>query len=49
MNYPDTYSKEEQLEMDKQYDVLLKAWTGDKKEADIELVKKAYEFACKQR
>ena len=46
MNYPDTYSKEEQLEMDKQYDVLLKAWTGDKKEADIELVKKAYEFAA---
>ena len=33
MNYPDTYSKEEQLEMDKQYDVLLKAWNGVKKEA----------------
>ncbi len=46
MNYPDTYSKEEQLEMDKQYDVLLKAWNGVKKEADIELVKKAYEFAA---
>lgn len=46
MNYPDTYSKEEQLEMDKQYGVLLKAWNGVKKEADIELVKKAYEFAA---
>lgn len=46
MNYPDTYSMEEQLEMDKQYDVLLKAWNGEKKEADIELVKKAYEFAA---
>ena len=46
MNYPDTYSKEEQLEMDKQYDVLLEAWTSEKKEADIELVKKAYEFAA---
>ena len=46
MNYPDTYSKEEQLEMDKQYDVLLKAWNGVKKEADVELVKKAYEFAA---
>ena len=46
MNYPDTYSKEEQLEMDKQYDVLLKAWNGEKKESDIELVKKAYEFAA---
>lgn len=46
MNYPDTYSKEEQLEMDMQYDVLLKAWNGEKKESDIELVKKAYEFAA---
>ena len=46
MNYPDTYSKEEQLEMDKQYGVLLKAWNGVKKEADVELVKKAYEFAA---
>ncbi len=46
MNYPDTYSKEEQLEMDMQYEVLLKAWNGEKKEADVELVKKAYEFAA---
>lgn len=45
MNYPDTYSKEEQLEMDKLYDVLLESWSGEKKESDIELVKKAYEFA----
>ena len=45
MNYPDTYSKEEQLEMDRQYEVLLEAWTSEKKESDIELVKKAYEFA----
>ena len=46
MNYPDTYSKEEMLEMDKQYEVLLEAWTGEKKEADVELVRKAYEFAA---
>ena len=46
MNYPDTYSKEEQLEIDRLYDVLLEAWTGEKKEADVELVKKAYEFAA---
>ncbi len=46
MNYPDTYSKEEQLEMDRQYDILLEAWNGEKKEADVELVKKAYEFAA---
>lgn len=46
MNYPDTYSKEEQLEMDRQYDVLLEAWQGEKKAADIELVRKAYEFAA---
>ena len=46
MNYPDTYSKKEQLEMDRQYDVLLEAWNGEKKEADVELVKKAYEFAA---
>ena len=46
MNYPDTYSKEEQLEMDRQYEVLLDAWSGDKKESDDELVRKAYEFAA---
>ena len=46
MNYPDTYSKEEQLEMDRQYEVLLEAWSGDKKESDVELVRKAYEFAA---
>lgn len=46
MNYPDTYSKEEQLEMDKQFEVLLDAWTAKKDESDIELVKKAYEFAA---
>lgn len=46
MNYPDTYSKEEQLEMDRQYDILLESWNGEKKEADKELVKKAYEFAA---
>lgn len=46
MNYPDTYSKEEQLEMDRQYDVLLEAWKGEKKTAEIELVRKAYEFAA---
>ncbi len=46
MNYPDTYSREEQLEMDRLYDVLLEAWKGVKKEADVKLVKKAYEFAA---
>ncbi len=46
MNYPDTYSKEEQHEMDRQYDILLEAWKGEKKDADIELVRKAYEFAA---
>ena len=46
MNYPDTYSKEEQLEMDRQYELLLEAWSGDKKESDVELVRKAYEFAA---
>ena len=46
MNYPDTYSKEEQLEMDKQFDVLLESWTTEKNESDIELVRKAYEFAA---
>ncbi len=46
MNYPDTYSKEEQLEMDRQYELLLEAWTSEKKEADVELVRKAYEFAA---
>lgn len=46
MNYPDTYSKEEQLEMDRQYEVLLDAWQGEKKESDVELVRKAYEFAA---
>lgn len=46
MNYPDTYSKEEQLEMDKQFEVLLDAWTAKKDESDIEIVKKAYEFAA---
>ena len=40
MNYPDTYSKEEQHEMDRQYDILLEAWKGEKKDADIELVRK---------
>ena len=46
MNYPDTYSKEEQLEMDRQYELLLEAWSGEKKSADVELVRKAYEFAA---
>ena len=46
MNYPDTYSKEEQFEMDRLFDVLLESWTGKKSESDIELVKKAYEFAA---
>ena len=46
MNYPDTYSKEEQLEMDKLFDVLLESWTTEKNESDIELVRKAYEFAA---
>ncbi|MBQ8222692.1 MAG: bifunctional (p)ppGpp synthetase/guanosine-3',5'-bis(diphosphate) 3'-pyrophosphohydrolase [Bacteroidales bacterium] len=46
MNYPDTYPKEEQLEMDRLYDVLLESWTGKKDSFDIELVKKAYEFAA---
>ena len=46
MNYPDTYSKEEQLEMDRQYEMLLDAWQGEKKESDVELVRKAYEFAA---
>ena len=46
MKYPDTYSHEEQLEMDKLYDVLLESWTAEKNESDIELVKKAYEFAA---
>lgn len=46
MNYPDTYSKEEQLEMDRQYELLLEAWSGEKKESDVELVRKAYEFAA---
>ena len=46
MNYPDTYSYEEQLEMDRLFDVLLNAWTGKKTDDDIELVRKAYEFAA---
>ena len=46
MNSPDTYSKEEQLEMDRQYELLLEAWSGEKKESDVELVRKAYEFAA---
>ena len=46
MNYPDTYSKEERLEMDRQYELLLEAWSGEKKESDVELVRKAYEFAA---
>lgn len=46
MNYPDTYSHEEQIEMDRLYDVLLNAWTGKKTDDDIELVRKAYEFAA---
>ena len=46
MNYPDTYSHEEQLEMDRLYDVLLDAWSGKKTDDDIELVRKAYEFAA---
>lgn len=46
MNYPDTYSKEEMLEMDRLYEVLLQVWNGEKNESDIEHVKKAYEFAA---
>ncbi len=46
MIYPDTYSREEQFEMDRLFDVLLESWTGKKSESDIELVKKAYEFAA---
>lgn len=46
MNYPDTYSKEEQFEMDRLFEVLLESWTGKKNETDIELVRKAYEFAA---
>lgn len=46
MNYPDTYSKEEKMEMDKLFDVLLEAWTTEKNESDVALVKKAYEFAA---
>ena len=46
MNYPDTYSHEEQLEMDRLYDVLLDAWSGKKTDDDIEQVRKAYEFAA---
>ena len=46
MNYPDTYSKEEMLEMDRLYEVLLQVWNGEKNESDIEQVKKAYEFAA---
>lgn len=46
MNYPDTYSHEEQLEMDRLYDVLLDAWSGKKTDGDIEQVRKAYEFAA---
>ena len=46
MNYPDTYSKEEQQEMDRQFDILLEVWTAKKDETEIALVKKAYEFAA---
>ncbi|MBR4156156.1 MAG: bifunctional (p)ppGpp synthetase/guanosine-3',5'-bis(diphosphate) 3'-pyrophosphohydrolase [Bacteroidales bacterium] len=46
MNYPDTYSKEEQEQMNKQFEVLLESWTSEKNEHDIELVRKAYEFAA---
>ena len=46
MNYPDTYSVEEQMEMDRQYEILLEAWSGKKTDADINLVRKAYEFAA---
>lgn len=46
MNYPDVYSQEEQFEMDRLFDVLLNAWTGKKTDDDIELVRKAYEFAA---
>ncbi len=46
MNYPDLYSQEEQFEMDRLFDVLLNAWTGKKTDDDIELVRKAYEFAA---
>ena len=46
MNYPDTYSHEEQLEMDRLYDVLLDAWSGKKTDDDVEQVRKAYEFAA---
>lgn len=46
MNYPDTYSSDEQKELDRQYELLLKAWTSNKEASDIEAVKKAYEFAA---
>ena len=32
--------------MDRQFEILLDAWTGKKEEADVALVKKAYEFAA---
>lgn len=46
MYYPDTYSIEEQQELDKQYQILLDSWTSNKDEAEIEHLRKAFEFAA---
>ena len=43
---PDTYSKEEKEEIERRHQRLIDAWQTRKEAADLEMVDKAFYFAC---
>ena len=46
MTLPDTYSSEEKIELERQFNVLLKCWKSRKNEQDVALVTEAYMLAA---
>lgn len=46
MTLPDTYSKDEKLELDRQFNELLQCWKSRKNEQDVALVTEAYLLAA---
>ena len=46
MTLPDTYSNEEKLELERQFEVLLQSWTTRKNEQDLESVREAFLLAA---
>jgi len=46
MNLPDTYSQEEKIELERQFNVLLQCWKSRKNEQDVALVTEAFLLAA---